>query len=221
MRASGEAIARQFQLAEVPQLAARYNIAPTQPVLAIRRDSGGPAAVWLRWGLIPHWAKDAGIGARMINARAETVAEKPAFRSAFRRRRCLIVADGFYEWQKTAGKTKQPYFFGLQPAGTTFAFAGLWERWQDPAGQPVESCSIITTSANDLLQPIHDRMPVIIPAEHYAHWLDPQFEQSGPLQELLQPYPAAAMHTHPVSTHVNSTRNDDPACVVPISDSKS
>jgi putative SOS response-associated peptidase YedK len=164
----------------------------------------------LRWGLIPSWAKDPAMGAKLINARAETVAEKPSFRSAFRHRRCLVVADGFYEWQKQEGK-KQPFYFRLQD-GQPFAFAGLWESWKDPNGEVVDSCTILTTEANQLMQPIHDRMPVILASQDYDLWLDPTV-QSEQLQNLLQPFPSEAMVSYPVSTKVNKPTNDTPELV--------
>src|SRR5262249_19686163 len=151
----------------------------------------------LKWGLIPSWAKDAAIGYRMINARADTVAQKPSYRSAFRRRRCLLVADGFYEWQKTNDK-KQPFFIGMKDE-SPFAFAGLWEHWENPEGEPIESCTIITTEANDLVKEIHDRMPVILPPKNYPVWLDPEVQDPEKLQKLLAQYPAKEMRAYPVS----------------------
>jgi putative SOS response-associated peptidase YedK len=199
-----------FDLAEEP---ARYNIAPTQGILAVRAGPDGkPELAHLRWGLVPAWADDPAIGNRLINARAETAASKPAFRAAFRRRRCLIVADGFYEWQKSGGR-KQPYYFQLRD-GVPFAFAGLWEHW-DRGERPLDTCTILTTDANDLLRPIHDRMPVILPRESFERWLDPTFQAVPELEALLQPYPATAMAGHPVSSLVNNPRHEDPACIAP------
>jgi putative SOS response-associated peptidase YedK len=149
----------------------------------------------------------------MINARADSVAEKPSFRSAFQKRRCLVVADGFYEWQKLNGK-KQPYYIGLK-GGSPFAFAGLWEHWQDPEDKPVETCTIITTDANDLVKPIHDRMPVILQPKEYQEWLDPGVEDKVELQKLLQPYPSEAMTAYTVSSFVSNPKNEDPRCVAP------
>lgn len=164
----------------------------------------------LRWGLIPSWADDPGIGARMINARSETVAEKPSFRRAFKDRRCLIPADGFYEWQRTNGG-KQPYYFQTEDR-RPFAFAGLWESWSRE-GEEIHSCAILTTNANDLVGEIHPRMPVILPPEDYDLWLDPDARESDLLLPLLRPYPAGDMQAHPVSRKVNKPSNNDPGCV--------
>lgn len=207
-----EAIASAFQLNEVPKLEPRYNIAPTQLVPVIRQSEQHQRQLQiLRWGLIPAWAKDASMGARLINARAESVNEKPSFRSAFRQRRCLVIADGFYEWQRQDSK-KQPFFIHL-PDGKPFAFAGLWERWQSPEGETIESCTIITTEANELLRSIHDRMPVILAPKDYDVWLDPTLQEPEKLQQLLHPYPTEAMITDAVSTKVNSPKNDTPECI--------
>jgi putative SOS response-associated peptidase YedK len=189
-------------------LTPRYNIAPSQEVPVIRKAEDGYALVMARWGLIPSWAKDPKTGYRMINARAETVAEKPAFRSAFRHRRCLIPADGMYEWRQTNGH-KTPYYICMQDR-QPFAFAGLWEHWQGGSDEAIESCSIIVTEANTLIQPIHDRMPVILSPEDYRLWLDPTITKAEPLQALLRPYPAEAMEAYPVSARVNSPKNDAP-----------
>lgn len=216
---SGETIATAFNLAESPDLEPRYNIAPTQQVSAVMATAESPVPQhrWLRWGLIPSWAKDKTIGNRLINARAETVAEKPSFRSAFKRRRCLIVADGFYEWQRLdQGKAKQPYFIHLRDPHP-FAFAGLWERWQDQAsGEVIESCTILTTAPNQLMAVIHNRMPVILPPSAYESWLDPTLSTPESLTPLLYPFEAKAMASYPVSNHVNNPRYDDPACLISI-----
>jgi len=192
----------------------RYNMAPTQTVLAIRFDEHAtprePAL--LRWGLIPSWAKDTKIGNSLINARADTIATKPSFRSAFKRRRCLIPASGFYEWQKR-DDGKQPYQIAMR-SGKPFAFAGLWEQWEKGDG-PIESCAIITTEANDLMAPLHDRMPVILRPDDYDAWLDPASD-AGALQGLLQPYPDDDLTAYPVSKVVNNPRNDRPECVAPM-----
>jgi putative SOS response-associated peptidase YedK len=189
------------------QYAPRYNIAPTQPILALPNDGTGKADFFV-WGLIPSWAKDPTIGSRMINARAETLAEKPAFRAAYKYHRCLIFANGFYEWQARPGtKIKVPHFIHLK-SGAPFAFAGLWEHWQSPDGSEVRSATIVTTEPNELMSPIHNRMPVILPAASQAQWLDPA-PRSG-LQSLLVPYPAAEMEAYPISTLVNSPANDRP-----------
>jgi len=164
----------------------------------------------LHWGLIPFWADDPKVGYSTINARAETVATKPAFRQAFAKRRCLIVADGFYEWQKTNGR-KQPFFIHMKD-DRPFAFAGLWERWRKN-DQEIESCSIVVTEANDVLKPIHDRMPVILSPEDYETWLDPKVEDKKKLQAMLRPFVASEMEAYPISTIVNNPRNDVEKCV--------
>ena len=168
----------------------------------------------MRWGLIPHWAKSASIGSRMINARAETVAEKPAFRDALRRRRCLVLADGFYEWQRTGG-AKRPMRIDMQ-SGEPFAFAGLWSMWRDPDGNRVPSCAIITTAANELLKPIHDRMPVILSRELEEFWLDRSIDDPGSLGSVLTSYSAEAMDAYEVSALVNSPSNDGPEVIVAV-----
>ena len=208
-----------FNLPETPVLVPRYNIAPTQPVAIVRAPAGPNQREWalVRWGLIPSWAKDPSIGARMINARAETVAEKPSFRAPFKRRRCLVPADGFYEWRKV-GKGKQPYYIHMQDGGP-FAIAGLWEHWQGADGSELQTCTLLTTEPNDLLAPIHNRMPVIIAPEDYDEWLDVSSEGPGflsLLHHLLRPYPARAMDVYPVSTYVNNARNEGEACIAPV-----
>lgn len=193
----------------------RFNIAPTQPV-AVIANQAAHRVDFFTWGLIPSWAKDPEIGSRLINARAETLAEKPSFRSAYRRRRCLILADGFYEWQEIPGaKGKQPMFIHLKDR-SPFAFAGLWELWHAPDASTIYSCTIITTQPNELMQPIHNRMPVILPPAAYAAWLDPAERQPDSLSPLLAPYPAGAMAAYPVSRQVNSPANDSPACIEPL-----
>jgi putative SOS response-associated peptidase YedK len=209
-----EVIGELFDVAEVPPLPKRYNIAPTQDVAVVRPAAAGRELALLHWGLIPSWAKERAMGARMINARAETLAEKPAFRGAYKARRCLIVADGFFEWQK-AGPRKQPWYFSLADGGP-FGFAGLWERWEDPEGEAVESCAIVTTTANDVVAPVHDRMPVIVPQGEYELWLAPRITDATRLASVLRPYPAEALRGHPVSLRVNSPGNDDPACIAPV-----
>jgi putative SOS response-associated peptidase YedK len=209
---SAEAIAQIFQLSALPPSEPRYNIAPTQPVGIIRTTPAQPREFRLvRWGLVPFWAKDPTIGARMINARSETVAEKPAFRAALRYRRCLIPADGFYEWQKRE-KQKQPFYIHLANH-RAFAFAGLWESWQGGDGSELETCTILTTSANNLMQPIHDRMPVILHPKDYDQWLDPTQQTTSNLQPLLHPYPEDQMNAYPVSTLVNKASSDRPECL--------
>jgi putative SOS response-associated peptidase YedK len=212
LSASAKTLKDLFPLLDFAEQAARYNIAPTQNVLAVRnqKDTAAPELVQLRWGLIPAWADDPAIGNRMINARAETAATLPAFRSAFEHRRCLVLADGFFEWQKTAGR-KQPYYIRLQE-GQPFAFAGLWERWRKGA-DPIESCTILTTDANDLIRPLHDRMPVILEPGMFDRWLQADV---GELGRLLKPLPNERMVAYPVSTRVNNARIDDPGCVTPL-----
>jgi putative SOS response-associated peptidase YedK len=212
----GEALAEHFQLTEAPGVVARYNIAPTQPVAAVRDPANGKGRelTYLHWGLIPPWAGDPKIGSRLINARAETVAEKPAFRAAFKYRRCLVPASGFYEWQKLNGK-KQPVFIRLRD-DELFAFAGLWEVWRGPDGEEIESCTLLTTAANDLIRPVHDRMPVILRPEDYDLWLDREIQQPARLQSLLRPFDPAAMTFFPVSPRVNSPGNEGPECIAPI-----
>ena len=193
----------------------RYNIAPSQPV-AVIPNTGENRLDFYTWGLIPSWAKDPTIGNNLINARAETLIEKPAFRSAFRRRRCLIPADGFYEWQVIPGqKTKVPTFIHLQPF-LPFALAGLWEIWHAPDGSEIRSCTIITTQPNSLMQLIHNRMPVILPPHTWQQWLEPRESDPARLAALLQPYPAEQMTSHPVSSLVNSPANNRPECIQPI-----
>jgi putative SOS response-associated peptidase YedK len=197
------------------QVAARYNVAPTQPILILPNDGSNKADFFV-WGLIPSWAKNPSIGSRMINARAETLAEKPAFRSAYKHHRCLVFSTGFYEWQVKSGvKTKLPHFIHLK-TGKPFAFAGLWEKWESPDGSTIRSATIITTEPNELMANLHNRMPVILPQNGYAQWLDPAPQQPATLQELLVPFPSAAMEAFPVSTLVNSPVNDDPGCLLPI-----
>ena len=190
-----------------------YNITPTESVLTVRNVEGREAA-FMRWGLIPFWAKDPKIGARMINARAETVAEKPAFRNALKRRRCLVLADGYYEWQKTP-VGKRPYRIILK-SGEPFAMAGLWETWKDPQGNVVPSCTIITTEANDFLEPIHNRMPVILPRDAEGVWLDPDVKDSASLTSILAPYSDGALDAYEISTLVNYARNNGPEVIARV-----
>ena len=236
---SKKAIASAFNLSKEPDPTPRYNVAPSQPVSAVTQvadsdDSSGnssdnssgsvPDSVpdservyrVFQWGLIPSWAKDPAIGNRMINARAETAAEKPSFRSAFKRRRCLVIADGFYEWKKAAPKAakgkKQPYFIQLADQ-SILGMAGLWERWQSADGSYIESCTILTTEPNSLMQTIHNRMPVILHPQDYDQWLDPTEQNRERLQPLLRPFEAEAMQMYPVSTTVNNPRNDSHECI--------
>jgi putative SOS response-associated peptidase YedK len=208
-------IQRVLQVAQlVLDLKPNYNVAPRQDVAVVFRDDSSCRLAWFRWGLIPSWAKDASIGYHLINARAETVAEKPSFRSAFRKRRCLIAADGFYEWQKR-GEQKAPMYFHLA-SQEPFGFAGLWETWTSPVGERVDSCVIITTAPNELVKPIHDRMPVILPVEEHALWLDPGVQDPELLLPLLQPYPAELMEGYEVSRLVNSPQNNSPDLLQPM-----
>jgi putative SOS response-associated peptidase YedK len=190
----------------------RYNIAPTQPVVTIRQDAREPVRrlSTMRWGLLPSWAKDMSIGYKTINARSETVATTPSFREAFKSQRCLVPADGFYEWEKN-GKTKQPYCFEVKD-GELFAFAGLWDRWISPQGELVESCTILTTTPNSLLADIHDRMPVILSPDDYDLWLDPAFSHTSSVSGILKPFDPAVMRRYPVSARVNQVQNDDADC---------
>lgn len=200
------AIALAFGIGTIPSLAPRYNIAPMQQVPVVRRSQTGPRElVDMRWGLVPRWAKDPGIGAKMINARSETIAEKPSFRTAYRRHRCLLPTNGFYEWKVGAGGAKQPIHIGMKDGGL-FAFAGLAERWLSPEGEVLDTCTIVTTQANALLSPLHDRMPVIVASHDYERWLD---VANVDVSDLFAPFPAALMTYYPVSTRVNAVRNDD------------
>ena len=191
-----------------------YNVAPTQGVLTVVAESDARRAVRMRWGLIPSWAREASIGSRMINARAETVAEKPSFRTALRRRRCLVLADGFYEWRRTSAG-KRPMRITMA-SGEPFAFAGLWDTWRGPQDEAVTSCTIITTGANDLLRPIHDRMPVILQREREDLWLDHDVREPNVLRELLIPYNPDSMKAYEVSTLVNFAVNNGPELIEPI-----
>jgi putative SOS response-associated peptidase YedK len=193
----------------------RFNVAPTQPVPVIRQNPKEPIRELslMRWGLIPSWAKDTSGAARMINARSETAHTLPAFREAMRLRRCLVPADGFYEWQRR-GSAKQPFCFEVGH-GELFAFGGLWERWHDPSGQWVKSCTILTTTPNALTSTVHDRMPVILRKDDYDVWLDPGMQNVAAISELLKPYDARLMRCYPVSTRINHVANDDEECSQP------
>ena len=206
-------LAEEFGLdASSVEFPANYNVAPTQGVAAVLEEGGGRHLEVLRWGLIPPWADDPQIGSRMINARSETAPEKPSFRRAFRERRCLIPADGFYEWRRTNG-AKQPYYIHME-GGHPFAFAGLWESWDKGGEGEVRTCTILTTRANALVDEIHERMPVILAPDAYDVWLDPASERDE-LAGLLAPYPEDEMEAYPVSRFVNSPSNNDPRCVEP------
>jgi len=194
----------------------RYNIAPTQLVPVIRRLADSPVrqAAIMRWGLIPSWASDSNVGARTINARSESAASKPSFREPLRKQRCLVLADAFYEWRRS-GKDKQPFCFEVEN-GAVFAFAGLWDRWRDPNGRFVESCTILTTIPNELLAGVHDRMPAILSAELYDRWLDPTMQDMSRVLAMLRPYDSNRMRRYTVGKQVNVMANDDPACSVPV-----
>jgi putative SOS response-associated peptidase YedK len=208
-------VAEFFGLVDIVPLQSRYNIAPSQPLATVRVDieTGARRLFEIRWGLIPPGAKDPVIGNRMINARAETAAHRPAFREALRKRRCLVVADGFYEWRGT-GRARQPYLVRL-PDGSPFGLAGLWEVWHGPEGRRIESGAILTTGANATLRPIHDRMPVIIPRAGFGLWLDPTAADPQSVAALLAPDDTLELRAQPVTTHVNDPRNDDPRCIEP------
>ena len=212
--ADGESIRNEFGLAELPfDDRPRYNVAPMQDVLAIVHDGEKARAGWMRWGLVPQWADDPAIGSRMVNARSETIDEKSAFRDAFERRRCIIVADGFYEWRRL-GNMKVPMRIGLT-GNRLFAFAGLWEKWSRRGDEPLVTCTILTTTPAPAIAAIHDRMPVILTPDARRIWLD----RAAPvpaLKPLLQPYPDEELAWHAVSPLVNSVENDSPECSEPV-----
>lgn len=197
------------------QFAPRFNIAPTQPVLTIPNDGRNKADFFL-WGLIPSWSKDPSIANKLINARGETIAEKPSFRGGFKYKRCLIPVDGFYEWKSTPGvKTKTPYYIHMNDR-KPFAFAGLWDEWRSPDGGEVRTCTIITTEPNELMSTLHNRMPVILNQKDYAEWLDPAPRTPDSLLHLIQPFPVDRMSAYPVSTMVNTPNNDRAELVLPL-----
>lgn len=205
-----DAITARFGLAWARDVEPHYNIAPSQTVPIVRNTERGRELAWVKWGLIPSWARDASIGMRLINARSETLSDKPAFRNAYRHRHCLVPADAFYEWTAVAGR-KQPYCIRMRD-GTVFGMAGLWERWKDPDGQAVESCTIVTVAANTLVADLHDRMPLILAPDDYEAWLAAETKESV----LSRAVPAAEMLAYPVSPLVSNARNDVPACMAPI-----
>jgi putative SOS response-associated peptidase YedK len=215
LKSRADIIAETFGVPVPATLPERFNIAPSQQVLAVREGAGSHQRelVALQWGLVPFWADDPEIGSRMTNARSETAASKPAFRASFRSRRCLIVADGFYEWQPRNG-TKQPYYIRLT-SGQPFGMGGLWDRW-DKQDEPLETCTILTCDANEAMLAIHDRMPVVIPPESFDIWLDPDIHDPGRLAHLLRPFHPDEMRAYPVSTLVNNVRNDSAACIEPV-----
>jgi len=212
-------IKKEFQVADddIADDSMRYNIAPSQMIEVVYTPSSERLLSTLKWGLVPHWAKDPAIGNRMINARAETLSEKPSFREAFKSRRCIIPASGFYEWQKkNSSGAKQPYYFYLKER-EVFGFAGLWESWIDKeTGEELETCTIITTEANRVLEPVHDRMPVILQAENYDLWLDVKEKSTNKLQNLLVPFPANEMASHAVSRNVNVPATDSAELIKPL-----
>jgi putative SOS response-associated peptidase YedK len=209
-------LARWFGVDSLPDYRPSYNVAPSQAVAIIRQQAGRRSMARVRWGLVPAWSKAAKTGFSTINARAETVASKPAFRAAFRQRRCLVPADGWYEWQALANtQAKQPWFISSQ-AGKPLALAGLWELWQNPQGGVLESCSIIVTEANDFMQPIHERMPVILAPASWDDWLSPATKDTQALHNFLKPYAGNDLTAWPVSVLVNSPRHDSAECLAPI-----
>ena len=213
--AKSSQIEKEFKTGKVnPKLfEPRYNIAPTQTIAAVLESGGERIVEGLRWGLIPSWAKDESIGSKLINARAETLSEKPSFKNAFRSHRCIIPASGFYEWQKQAKGAKQPFYFHLKDK-EVFGFAGLYEQWLDrETGEQIETCTIITTEANKVLEPIHERMPVILKPKDYDQWLDAKEKDTNKLQKLLAPYPAPEMESYQVSKSVNVPSNDAPELI--------
>lgn len=208
-------ISRLFDLGELPPLEPRYNIAPSQYIACIRRGQGSRREFCVvKWGLVPFWAKDKSIGHRLINARSETAASKPAFRAAMRYRRCLLPANGFYEWKKTP-KGKQPMYIQVKH-GELFALGGLWESWESEEGEVIDSAVILTTRPNERVREIHDRMPVIIPADGYERWLDPEIQKFDQVSDLLEPFPAETMTVCPVSKKVNRPDFDLPECIEPV-----
>lgn len=214
LTADGKIIQQQFDLDTAPvETIARYNIAPSQPVLAIPNDDP-KNTTFFRWGLIPSWAKDPKIGYKMINARSETAHEKPSFRAAFKRRRCLIPTNGFYEWSKR-GSSKTPMFIHMEDQDL-FALAGLWETWQGPDGGEIRTCTILTTEPNEVVRPLHNRMPVILHAEDYKLWLEPGEVPAPELMPLMRPYEPDHMSAYEVSKVVNSPLNDTPECIAPV-----
>ena len=219
-----EDVEAEFSMIRIEWFPPRYNIAPTQPVLVVRAGAEGPEAVLMRWGLVPSWARNPADLPLFFNARAETAAEKPAFRSAFRRRRCLIPASGFYEWRKSpaagkggkAGVVRQPFY--LKPARPLVAFAGLWDEWADDKGNMLDSATILTTAANDDVAGLHDRMPVVVGPQDYDRWLRPGDANAEDMADILRPAPRGTFSAMPVSSRVNTARFDDPGLIEPLSD---
>ena len=210
-----EQLTKAYRLSSVPDLSPRYNIAPGQQVAVVRQNHGDTRQlVTMKWGLVPSWSKDPAFGNRLINARSETVHEKPSFRQAFRSRRCIIPASGFYEWHQ-AGTKKVPHYIRLRD-GQIMSLAGLWEKWKAPQEEEIETCTILTTAANGLVRQFHDRMPVILHSEEFDLWLDRDVDDVDRLAELFHPYPSDLLVEHPVTMEVNSPRNDDPGCILPM-----
>lgn len=216
LRTPTQSVAELFRQITIPELHPTYNIAPTHQVASVRFSTAhnAPEFTYLKWGLLPGWANDIRMGARMINARSETLHEKPAFRSAFKQRRCLILADGFYEWKATPDG-KEPVYITLK-SDVPFCMAGLWEHNSNIESEPIESCTIITTTANDLLAPLHERMPVILPTEKQAVWIDPSFQDQNTLRSFLTPLESDRMQFHAVSRSVNRVAYNQPDCIQPV-----
>jgi putative SOS response-associated peptidase YedK len=214
-------LATLFDCSALSEAPPRYNVAPSQPVLAVRKTKEHPQRelTWLRWGLIPYWAADPKIAFRTINARSETAAKSPAFRSAFQERRCLIPADGFFEWKKD-GKKKLPYYFRTKD-GSPLALAGLWETWKDPSGQLLETCTILTTDADEIVQTIHPRMPAVLMPKDYDRWLDPEERKPANVQPLLKPFPPELLICYPVNPIANNATVDTPQCIEPAAEMQS
>ncbi len=203
-----------YRLSSSPDLLPRYNIAPSQQIAVVRQQNGGDRELtFLQWGLIPSWSKDPAIGYKMINARSETVHEKPSFKQAFLARRCIIPASGFYEWEK-AGKEKVPHYIHLRD-GDVMSLAGLWERWKSPEGKELETCTILTTAANSLIKKVHDRMPVILHHAEFDLWLNRDIDDANRLSELFHPYPADQLEEYVVNKAVSSPSNDSSECIIP------
>jgi putative SOS response-associated peptidase YedK len=219
LHSPAEVLVKQFQLPGISPFEPRYNIAPSQPIAVVRISAEASERVLetMRWGLVPSWAEDPRAGDRMINARAETLTHKPAFRAAYRYRRCLILADGFYEWGPFQGR-KWPYYIRMKDQ-RPFAFAGLWEHWERADLGALDSCTIITTEANERVQAIHERMPAILAPQHYGLWLDRKVTDTERLQGLIAPYPAQDLTAYPVSPRVNSPKNDDAGLIAPLAPS--
>src|SRR5712691_8046603 len=215
-----ERLSEKFQFPEIIPLKRRYNIAPSQPVAVVRwlPEERRRRLDLLHWGLIPAWEKDLRTARKPINAKAETVAELPTFRTAFRKRRCLIPADGFYEWKQEGGR-KQPVYICMKDR-EPFAFAGLWEHWEQPDQEPIDSCVLLTIEPNELLAPVHNRMPVILDPKDYDLWLDPYMQEVSRLKPLLDSFPPDQMRYYPVNLRVNNPRNDDALCVEPLPQSR-